>query len=838
MKKVFLISNYDFTHTQLTRANKNTDWSLVPAPPIAILAIGSFLAFHNIPVELIDVNMDFGIGMNADAVQQVYQKVTRYLGNQAENIAWIGISLTSSFDTSLDLAREINKAFPNIPIILGGYQSSRMYRQILTDYPFITAIVRGDGEAAALQISQSLCQGRVLEQENITNLAWLDGNEIHTTPMQHMSPEELPILDYRLFRHLNCYTLVLMLTARGCPFHCNYCLESKMRHFSAYSPQWISQQLDHLEKVWPHNQILISNPIFGVGKDRSMEMCKVLGGRRFTYFLESRVDILTPDMIPHLKKAGVEMICLGLESTSPATLLRMNKVYTQEQAKRYSEQAKNLIRACFENDVTPKMPIMLSFPGDTKADYEESLRFLKQMTQLHDQVTARTGVKTGFHVPIYNTEIYAGSSLADRLALDFPQVSLSPEASPGTRRVLSSSLEIDPNTTLLFREQMEACMRLTELSRERNSRYYTNIKNLAEEKPEFLDDNEIYNFSAAIGSRSSTLQSKETTSAQVISRPADNADNVEKERRTKTKTLLHVGYAKAGSTFLQNWFVGHPQIQYARHGVGGFEKVYELIALAFENREQMPKYYVTSRETLGMAWFDKYSSGGMMLKRHYFYTGSQMVKHQANVCEILYNLFPDSKVIIVTRGYKGIIRSGYSEYVKIGGDLKFTEYLEKLKPYFEQWLDINYLVDLYTECFGKTNLIVLPYELIRDDPAGFFTYLEKELDVDHFEMKLKPVNRSRTPAELFWYAAISRFFIAPLAKKLNDRQANWLYDRYKFYFTKPNRLRRVIRVLDRLFDKKPDFFFPPDYLDAFKDKATVLKEYPFYTNYPGEYLLD
>ena len=32
------------------------------APPLGILALGSYLSAHDVPVELIDVQMDFGFG--------------------------------------------------------------------------------------------------------------------------------------------------------------------------------------------------------------------------------------------------------------------------------------------------------------------------------------------------------------------------------------------------------------------------------------------------------------------------------------------------------------------------------------------------------------------------------------------------------------------------------------------------------------------------------------------------------------------------------------------------------------------------------------------------------
>jgi hypothetical protein len=58
--------------------------------------------------------------------------------------------------------------------------------------------------------------------------------------------------------------------------------------------------------------------------------------------------------------------------------------------------------------------------------------------------------------------------------------------------------------------------------------------------------------------------------------------------------LIHVGYSKAGSTFLQAWFERHPELRFAPGGLGGFNDVDELSRPP--GREY--KYYVTSFEGL------------------------------------------------------------------------------------------------------------------------------------------------------------------------------------------------------------------------------------------------
>ena len=56
----------------------------------------------------------------------------------------------------------------------------------------------------------------------------------------------------------------------------------------------------------------------------------------------------------------------------------------------------------------------------------------------------------------------------------------------------------------------------------------------------------------------------------------------------KGKMLLHIGYSKAGSSFLQKWFKEHPQLRYAPRGLAGFDTVCGIIDVALDNPDSMP----------------------------------------------------------------------------------------------------------------------------------------------------------------------------------------------------------------------------------------------------------
>ncbi len=262
------------------------------SPPLGALSVCSYLADHDIPTELIDVKMDFGMGLSEEANIEITSRAINYLSEQAQEIAWIGISQLSSNANAIALAQAIHTALGDIPIIMGGYAPTSSYRTILEENPFITAIVLGDGEYATLEISQAIEDGRSFLTEQTPSLVWIDAAGLHKSPPRQVDLNTLPILDFTLLKHPTGYPNIDIATSRGCPFRCNYCLEINMRPYAKFSPEWLDRQLDHIQSTLPNRRISVYDPIFGLDANHTTQICNVLGKWEYSYCIESRVDVL------------------------------------------------------------------------------------------------------------------------------------------------------------------------------------------------------------------------------------------------------------------------------------------------------------------------------------------------------------------------------------------------------------------------------------------------------------------------------------------------------------------------------------------------------------------
>ncbi|HEX8719441.1 MAG TPA: hypothetical protein VF736_02255 [Pyrinomonadaceae bacterium] len=301
--------------------------------------------------------------------------------------------------------------------------------------------------------------------------------------------------------------------------------------------------------------------------------------------------------------------------------------------------------------------------------------------------------------------------------------------------------------------------------------------------------------------------------------------------------LIHVGYPKAGSTLLQAWFERHPELCYKPGGLGGFCNVYEIA----RSPGGIWKYHVTSYEGLSMP---HQTEGGVDVAYGVIEpdTHTRTRETQARVCSLLTSLYPGSRVLVTTRGFKGMIVSSYSQYVKMGGTQHLggmcRELGELLQKDAMHYFDYDSMLGLYAGAFGEENLIVLPYELLRDDQGKFLSVLEERLGLTHAEIRLGRLNPSLSPEELYWYPLISRAVSAAVLR-LGPSRRRKLYGWY-VRKTLGNRLRALIKVLGRVRPggRVTGADFPAELLAYFEGKAARLKDDPLYAPYAAEYLWD
>ena len=203
---------------------------------------------------------------------------------------------------------------------------------------------------------------------------------------------------------------------------------------------------------------------------------------------------------------------------------------------------------------------------------------------------------------------------------------------------------------------------------------------------------------------------------------------------------------------------------------------------------------------------------------------------------MLAELFPNARILLVTRGFRSMIRSVYAEWVRRGLDLEIAEFCERMAETIGgDLLDYDHLISLYQRAFGADRVLILPYELLRDDPAAFIGELESWLGLDHFPPDPERVNAAISAQELYWFPRISRVArLLPIPAALRTRLRNNFH-----ILAEKLHLRRGLRVVARVSPhlSVTQEAIPDDQVERCRGKAERLRPNPLFSRYAEEYLL-
>ncbi len=240
---------------------------------------------------------------------------------------YIGMYIhTMSFDTAVELSRELKKEYPHIPQMCGGPHPSVMPETIPETFDYV---VYGEGEYAIREIVEGrekrrLVPGVQVPQEEMDHLPWPDLDFFWDKPYNWR---------LKLFGREEIYPTVSLNTSRGCPFPCKFCgvqevSGARFRHITA---QRIFEHILFLSERYGVRGIYFREDNFTVNPKRVEELCDLIisHGLKIQWACESRVNRLTPQSVEKMAKAGCIGLYIGVESGSDRILKIMEKLETR-----------------------------------------------------------------------------------------------------------------------------------------------------------------------------------------------------------------------------------------------------------------------------------------------------------------------------------------------------------------------------------------------------------------------------------------------------------------------------------------------------------------------------
>ncbi|MDB4528356.1 sulfotransferase domain-containing protein [Pseudomonadales bacterium] len=214
-----------------------------------------------------------------------------------------------------------------------------------------------------------------------------------------------------------------------------------------------------------------------------------------------------------------------------------------------------------------------------------------------------------------------------------------------------------------------------------------------------------------------------------------------------TRTLLHIGYHKTATTWLQEVLFNDTE--------KGFYSPW--------NRSQITEDFIkpnalTFNPLKTIARYENGISKAAQDNLVATVSHERLSGYPASggfdsklIADRLFASFEKASVLIIIREQKSIIRSWYQQYIKDGGSMSLSKSLDlpheapfRVPHFTPDFYKYDALINYYQNLFTKDKVLVLPFELLAADPTNFveriigFTGIEKVPSVS-----IDPHNKGR-----------------------------------------------------------------------------------------------
>ena len=272
----------------------------------------------------------------------------------------VGISVcTVHYQTATSIATLV-KCESKALVVTGGPHITALPKSILSD----VAVV-GEGEETFVHIVKSVEEGIIYEPGTV-----LRNRNYIVQPDWYPARHLVDMHSYKL--NINGIPATPIMTSRGCPSRCCFCMQGIWKKFRMFSPAYVRLELRQIRDMG-FEAVLFIDDTFTYDGVRLKEICKSVKHYGFkAWRCWTRVDRVDEDMFPMMKDAGCVHVAFGIESGSQHMLNVMGKGTTVEQnthAIKLAQKAGLDVRAFF----------MIGFPGETKESIETTMKYIQDM---------------------------------------------------------------------------------------------------------------------------------------------------------------------------------------------------------------------------------------------------------------------------------------------------------------------------------------------------------------------------------------------------------------------------------------------------------------------------
>lgn len=341
-----------------------------PYPPLGILYLSAYLKREGFAVELFDSTM-----RNRAQLNERFDQESGVVG------------LYTTLMTRGSVVRTMTDARARgWTVIVGGPDAANYAKEYLQHGAHVVVI--GEGERTLAETITALASKGAHRLQGVAGTVFLDEDGVTiTNPGRELIADidQLPWPDrdaidvqsyIDVWREHHGEGSVNLITARGCPYRCNWCSHAVYGHtHRRRSAENCAAEVEWIVNTYEPDQVWYADDVFTMNHKWLFQYQEELKRRKIQIPFETitRADrMMKPDVVRCLAELGCHRIWIGSESGSQRILDAMERGVTKEQVKWAVQEAQR-------NGIEVGMFLMWGYEGEEFEDVEQTVDFVSDV---------------------------------------------------------------------------------------------------------------------------------------------------------------------------------------------------------------------------------------------------------------------------------------------------------------------------------------------------------------------------------------------------------------------------------------------------------------------------
>jgi len=359
--KVFLIYPPSPVLNREDRCQQPTEDLLVipPLPPTDLMYLAAIAEKCGFEAKIKDYSQ------GGDFLKDLKEYNPHYL---VANIA------TPTFLSDMNWLKQAKELIPGVKIIVKGapfltYNTNAIYENTFLDY-----VIVGEPEFTLRDILNGVPDNEILgicyrenfQAEKNDNRPFIENLDLIPFPARHLVDNSSYI------RPDNGKVQAVIKVARGCPFHCFFCLATPVSgaKVRVRSSENIIEEIRECVEKYNIRNFLFWSDIFNLNREWAIDLCKKIieSGLKITWSSNTRADTMDDELAALMYKSGCRLVSIGVESGSQEMLNHIGKKITLD-------NIRNTVKILKKNKIKIYNYFVIGLPWETEETVEETIKF-------------------------------------------------------------------------------------------------------------------------------------------------------------------------------------------------------------------------------------------------------------------------------------------------------------------------------------------------------------------------------------------------------------------------------------------------------------------------------